>query len=46
MSPLSRRTLIRTGVAATIAGAAGVAGLETGVIPGRARVHEDRKSVV
>ncbi|MEU4608450.1 alpha/beta hydrolase-fold protein [Kribbella sp. NPDC023972] len=40
MSPLSRRTVIRTGVAATVAGAAGVAGLETGVIPGRARVHD------
>jgi enterochelin esterase-like enzyme len=40
MPKLSRRTLLRTGVAATVAGAAVVTGLETGVIPGRARVHD------
>ena len=32
--------MVRTGVAATIAGVAAVAGLETGVVPGRARVHD------
>jgi enterochelin esterase-like enzyme len=40
MPLLSRRALLRTGVAATVAGAAVVTGLETGVIPGRARVHD------
>jgi S-formylglutathione hydrolase FrmB len=40
MPKLSRRALLRTGVAATVAGAAVVTGLETGVIPGRARVHD------
>jgi S-formylglutathione hydrolase FrmB len=37
---LSRRTLVRTGVAASVAGIAAVAGLQSGVIPGRARVHD------
>nr|WP_238353181.1 alpha/beta hydrolase-fold protein [Kribbella solani] len=37
---MTRRALLRTGVAAGAAGVAGVAALETGVIPGRARVHE------
>lgn len=40
MPLLSRRTLLRTGIAATAAGVAAVAGLETGVIPGRARVYD------
>ncbi|MEV0291534.1 MULTISPECIES: alpha/beta hydrolase-fold protein [unclassified Kribbella] len=40
MPSLSRRTLIRTGVAAAITGVAGVAAMETGVVPGRARVHD------
>lgn len=40
MPLLSRRILLRTGAAATIAGVAAVAGLETGVIPGRAKVHD------
>ncbi|MFI5729573.1 alpha/beta hydrolase [Kribbella sp. NPDC051587] len=37
---ISRRALLRTGVVAGVAGTAGVVGLETGVIPGRGRVHE------
>ncbi|MGW7684334.1 alpha/beta hydrolase [Kribbella sp. NPDC054772] len=37
---LNRRTFVRTGAAAAVAGVAGVAALETGVIPGRARVHD------
>lgn len=37
---LTRRVLLRTGVAAGVAGVAGVAALETGAIPGRARVHD------
>ncbi|WP_405055990.1 esterase family protein [Kribbella sp. NBC_01505] len=37
---LSRRTLLRTGVAAGVVGTAAIVGLETGVIPGRARVHD------
>ncbi|MFC9693707.1 alpha/beta hydrolase [Kribbella sp. NPDC056951] len=37
---LSRRALLSTGVAAGVVGVAGVAGLETGLIPGRARVHD------
>lgn len=40
MPSLSRRTLIRTGVAAAITGVAAVAAVETGVVPGRARVHD------
>jgi hypothetical protein len=40
MRSLSRRTLIRTGLAAGVTGIAAVAGLETGVIPGRGRVHD------
>jgi enterochelin esterase-like enzyme len=40
MPVLSRRALIRTGAAAAIAGVAGVAALETGVVPGRGRVHD------
>jgi len=40
MPLMSRRTLLRTGAAATIAGVAAVAALETGAIPGRARVHD------
>jgi len=40
MRSLSRRTLIRTGVAAAVTGVAGVVALETGVVPGRARVHD------
>jgi enterochelin esterase-like enzyme len=40
MPSLSRRILLRTGVAATITGAAVVAGVETGVVPGRARMHD------
>ncbi|MEV6268138.1 alpha/beta hydrolase-fold protein [Kribbella sp. NPDC051936] len=37
---LTRRALLRTGVAAGVAGVAAVAALETGVVPGRARVHD------
>ncbi|GAA1592011.1 alpha/beta hydrolase-fold protein [Kribbella hippodromi] len=37
---LTRRVLLRTGVAAGVAGVGAVAALETGVIPGRARVHD------
>jgi S-formylglutathione hydrolase FrmB len=37
---LSRRVLLRTGVAAGVVGVAGVAALESGAIPGRARVHD------
>ncbi|TDD60427.1 esterase [Kribbella antibiotica] len=37
---LSRRALLSTGAAAGVAGLAGVVGLETGVLPGRARVHD------
>ena len=37
---LTRRALLRTGAAAGVAGVATVAALETGVIPGRARVHD------
>jgi S-formylglutathione hydrolase FrmB len=37
---LSRRAVLRTGAAAGVVGVAAVAGLETGVIPGRARVHD------
>ena len=40
MALLSRRALLGTGAAAAVAGVAAVAGLETGVIPGRARVHD------
>ncbi|MEV0796711.1 alpha/beta hydrolase-fold protein [Kribbella sp. NPDC050281] len=40
MPLLSRRVLLRTGAAATITGVAAVAGLETGAIPGRAKVHD------
>jgi S-formylglutathione hydrolase FrmB len=40
MPLLSRRALLRTGVAASVVGVAAVAGVETGVIPGRARVHD------
>ncbi|WP_432888509.1 alpha/beta hydrolase [Kribbella sp. CA-245084] len=37
---LTRRVLLRTGVAAGVVGVAGVAALETGAIPGRARLHD------
>ncbi|WP_350278568.1 alpha/beta hydrolase-fold protein [Kribbella sp. HUAS MG21] len=37
---LTRRTFVRTGAAAAAVGVAGVAALETGVIPGRARMHD------
>ncbi|WP_371407340.1 alpha/beta hydrolase-fold protein [Kribbella sp. NBC_00662] len=37
---LTRRVLLRTGVAAGVVGVAGVAALETGAIPGRARIHD------
>ncbi|WP_238173548.1 alpha/beta hydrolase [Kribbella speibonae] len=37
---LTRRALVRTGAAAAVTGVAAVAALETGVIPGRPRVHE------
>ncbi len=37
---LTRRAFVRTGAAAAVTGVAAVAALETGVIPGRARVHD------
>jgi S-formylglutathione hydrolase FrmB len=37
---LTRRAFVRTGAAAAVAGVAAVAALETGVVPGRARVHD------
>ncbi|MFG1906353.1 alpha/beta hydrolase [Kribbella sp. NPDC048928] len=37
---LTRRTFVRTGAAAGVAGVAAVAALETGVIPGRGRIHD------
>ncbi|MEV5963389.1 alpha/beta hydrolase-fold protein [Kribbella sp. NPDC051952] len=37
---LSRRALLRTGAAATAVGVAAVTGLETGIVPGRGRVHD------
>ncbi|MEU4294326.1 alpha/beta hydrolase-fold protein [Kribbella sp. NPDC026596] len=40
MPLVSRRALLRTAAAATVTGAAAVAALETGVVPGRARVHD------
>ncbi|GAA3125321.1 S-formylglutathione hydrolase FrmB [Kribbella aluminosa] len=37
---LTRRTFVRAGGAAAVAGVAGVAALETGTVPGRGRVHQ------
>ncbi|HEY4567916.1 MAG TPA: alpha/beta hydrolase-fold protein [Kribbella sp.] len=37
---LSRRAFVRTGAAAAVAGVVTVTALETGAIPGRARVHD------
>jgi S-formylglutathione hydrolase FrmB len=37
---LTRRALLRTGAAAGVAGVVTVTALETGVIPGRARIHD------
>jgi S-formylglutathione hydrolase FrmB len=37
---LSRRAFVRTGVAAGVVGVAAVTALETGAVPGRARVHD------
>ena len=40
MPLLSRRALLRTAAAAAVTGAAVVTGLETGIVPGRTRVHD------